>query len=413
MYYLKKDGKFIYINTKHNSNKYITPLITDTHMHILGFGEKLLNPDLEELEKKEIEKIIIEKLKNNSKKIVLRGWSELDIDLDKFSKTIPIILIRRCGHVAIVNSYILEKLSRNSEYIDYEKKIIKEKALEEYYETFGYFSDIKGAYDIAKKYLINNGYGYIHSDDLHGIKKEDLPFDDEIKVFEKVAINNFEELLLYYEKGYFNEFKAVKIYVDGSFGARTAFLKEEYNDEKTFGNLVWNKDELKKVLEFCENNSLHLCMHAIGDGAVEEILRVIENLKPEGIHRIIHASILSDDQIKRIKKYKLILDMQPQFVESDKAILKSRLGEREKHTYRFKDIYKNNIQMFFSSDAPVEMPDWIRDVKILQRNGLPLEYIIYNMTYFPEQIDGFSRENKYLIFNENPFEKITKPEIGD
>ncbi|WGS64335.1 amidohydrolase family protein [Marinitoga aeolica] len=414
MYYLTKDGKFVYKNTKHNLNKYITPLITDTHMHILGFGEKLLNPDIEGLKKEDIEKIIIDKLKDNPEKVVLRGWSELNIDLDIYSKNTPIILIRRCGHIAIVNSVILERLTKevDNKYIDFKKKIIKEKALEKFHEIYGFYSDVKRAYLKAKEYLLNKGYGFIHSDDLHGISKEDLPFDDELKVFEKVAINNYNELIDYYEKGYFNTFKAVKIYVDGSFGGRTAYLREKYNDGKDKGYLVWKEDELKKVLEFCENNNLHLCMHAIGDGAIDVILNVFEKTKPEYYHRIIHASILHDDQIEKIKKYNLILDMQPQFIESDKKILKNRLGKRSKLTYRFKKLFDEKIPMFFSSDAPVEIPDWFRDAKILNNSGIPLKYIIYNMTYFPEFIDKFNRENKYLIFNENPFERLTIPDIG-
>ncbi|KAF2957087.1 amidohydrolase family protein [Marinitoga sp. 38H-ov] len=416
MYYLTKNGNFIYKNAKNNSNKYITPLITDTHMHILGFGEKLLNIDLENMEDNEIINIIKKKLKDNPKKIVLRGWSTTNIDiksLDNITKDIPIILIRRCGHVAICNSKVIEKLTKNLNYIDYNSGKIKEKALEEYYETFGYFSNIEKAYEESKKYLISKGYGYVHSDDLHGIDKEDLPFDNEIKIFEKVAINNYNELLDYFKKGYFKDYKSVKVYLDGSLGGKTAYLREKYNDGNDRGNLVWKKDELKKVLEFCENNNLHLCMHAIGDAAIDEILKSFEELKPQSIHRIIHASILHDDQIEKIKKYKIILDMQPQFIESDKSILKSRLSEREKLTYRFKKIYEENIPLIFSSDAPVEMPDWIRDVRILQKHGLPLKYIIYNLTYLPQLIDGFSRDEGYLIFDDNPFERLTIPRIGE
>jgi hypothetical protein len=414
MYYLNENGIFVYKNTKINSNKYVTPLITDTHMHILGFGEKLLNPDLENMEDSKIIELIENKLKNNSKKIILRGWSKTNItkdSLDNLSKDIPIILIRRCGHVAICNSKILEHLNKNTEYIVYETGEIREKALEGFYEIFGYFSDIKKAYNEAKNYLLSKGYGYIHSDDLHGIKKEDLPFDDDLKVYEKVAINNYEELIEYHNNGIFNDFNAVKVYVDGSFGGRTAYLRENYNDGDNRGNLVWKKEELKKVLEFCENNNLHLCMHAIGDGAIDEILETFDDLKPQNIHRIIHASIIHNDQIERIKKYRIILDMQPQFIESDKSILKSRLGQRDKLTYRFKNIYEEKIPMFFSSDAPVEMPDWFRDAKTLERLGLPLKYIIYNMTYFPKLIDGFDRNKGQLVFKENPFEKLTIPII--
>ncbi|SHE65796.1 hypothetical protein SAMN02745164_00881 [Marinitoga hydrogenitolerans DSM 16785] len=414
MYILDESGNFIYKSTKFNNKKYITPLITDTHMHILGFGEKLLNPDLDRIEDKKILKLIKLKLKENPAKIILRGWSKTDIDrkkLDEISKNIPIILVRRCGHVAIVNSKVLERLNQNEKYIVYSSGEIREKALEEVYEKFGYFSDINMAYKKAKEYLISKGYGYVHSDDLHGITKEKLPFDNDLKIYEKVAVNNFNELKEYYNKNYFQSFKSVKVYIDGSFGGKTAYLREKYNDGKDNGILIWNSYELKRVIEFCESNDLHLCMHSIGDGATDLILNVVKEIKPQNHHRIIHASILHDDQIEEIKKYKLILDMQPQFIISDKSILKSRLGERSFLTYRFKELYDKEVPMFFSSDAPVEVPDWFRDAQLLNKLGIPLNYIIYHMTYFPMKIDKFERD-KILIFKENPFVRLTFPEIG-
>ena len=69
MYILQKDGRFHYINTRLNNRSYITPLVTDTHLHVLGLGEKLYFPSLERKNLKEIEDIIEKLLKNNPKKL--------------------------------------------------------------------------------------------------------------------------------------------------------------------------------------------------------------------------------------------------------------------------------------------------------------------------------------------------------
>ena len=415
MYKLKDDGSFHYVNTKSNSNKYITPLITDTHMHILGLGERLRNPNLEGKSLEEIKSIILKK--KDDKKIILRGWSEEYATptkeyLDNISN-IPIFLIRRCGHVAVINSKVFELIdfSGYESYVDYETGRITEQSLEVVYQTLGYYTNINEDLKVAEEYLLKKGYGYVHSDDLHGIK--DMIYGNKIKIFEKVAVNNYNELIKYYDEEYFDKYKSVKVYTDGSLGGRTAYLINEYEDSKTKGKFVWSLEELKKVLVFCEKNNLHLALHAIGDGAIESILKVFTEVNPKRKHRIIHASILHDEQLKKIKKLNIILDMQPEFIQSDKSILNKRLGKRENLTYRFFDIYNKGISLFFSSDSPIEVPDWYRDLITLNKLGLPLKYILNTMIYSPQSIDEFERnfENGYLEFNNNPFEGFNKPKV--
>ncbi len=146
------------------------------------------------------------------------------------------------------------------------------------------------------------------------------------------------------------------------------------------------------------------------------IIDAFKLVQPIQQHRIIHASCIRDDQIPRLKSLNLILDVQPKFIPSDKNVIIRCLAENSKLTYRFKDFYDNSFTLFYSSDAPIETPDWIEDIRILQKCGLPLDHIIYNLTYAPEKVDNFERDpdktGSYLIFTTNPFDKITKPEIG-
>ena len=424
MYKLTKNRNFKYVNTKFNKQLYVTPLVTDTHLHMLGLGEKLSQPTLEGKNLFDIKKILEELLKQNYDKIILRGWMEefskpTKSFLDEITKDIPTLLIRRCGHIAVVNSKVFEIIDFTGlkSYINFEKGIIKEKAIDKFYEIFGAFNNIKNNYEIAKKFLKSKGYGFVHSDDLHGLSKEDLPYkeDKDFDVYEKVAIKNFEELLKYYEEGYFDEFNSVKVYLDGSLGGRTAYLLKKYNDADTFGEKLWSDEELTEVVKFCEGKSLHLAAHAIGDGAVNQILNIFKRLKPKLIHRIIHAEILNEVQIKDLKSFNIIVDVQPQFIESDKVFINERLGERIENAFRFYDLFKNNIPLFFSSDAPVEEPDWIKDIVTLKYIGIPYEYSLHQIIYAPELVDKIDRElsmeDKALIFKENPFVKVSKPEI--
>lgn len=422
MYKMNSNGDFDYINTKINIKKYITPMITDSHLHVISFGEKLINPDLEFKSILEIKKIIKNKLNENPKKIILRGWSEPEIPhkrfLDSLNKNIPMMMVRRCGHVATINSKIFEIIdfSKYSEYINEKDGIIYEQALELVYENLGYYQNIEKSFKKAEKYLIDNGYGYIHSEDIHGISKDQLPFkDSKIKVYEKIAVNNLEELKKYHEEKYFEDYKSVKVYTDGSFGGWTALMKKEYSDKNTKGKKIWSDYDLEKVLEFCEKNHLHLAMHAIGDGAVEQILNIFKKIKPKGIHRIIHSAVLNDYQLDIIKKFNIILDMQPSFIPSDEPILKKRLGERVKIAYRFRDILDKNINLFLSSDAPVEEPKWLRYFDILSKQNISNKEILDSLIFKPQLIDRQDRikdmDERRLVFEQNPYEKITVPTV--
>lgn len=422
MYTLNKNGTFILKNTKINSNIYITPFATDTHMHLLSFGQKLSDPDLEFKNENEIRYILEKELQKNRDTIILRGWSEETFRpeknfLNKISSVKPILLIRRCGHIGIVNNVFFEKFTfeKFPQYINISENLITEKALEEFYEKNGYYTNIRESYETAKNYLLAKGYGFIHSEDIHGITPYDLPYENkELCIYEKIAVNSYKELENYYSLGYFVKHHSVKVYLDGSFGGRTACLKENYSDSSSKGVLTWEDEELKKVINFCENKNLHLAAHAIGDNAAEQFISVNEEVKPKQNHRMIHAAMLSDLQIQRIKNINIIADMQPAFIKSDEKILPARLENRINMTYRFGDIYKNNIRLFLSSDAPVEIPDWERDVITLKNLGLPLDFILKTILLSPEKIDNFNRtesiEKQRLIFRENPFENFTSPE---
>src|SRR5438128_10641544 len=62
----------------------------------------------------------------------------------------------------------------------------------------------------------------------------------------------------------------VKLYLDGSLGARTAALNEPYRDDpSSSGMLVMSQEELAEIASKAKKSGFQLCIHAIGDKAVD------------------------------------------------------------------------------------------------------------------------------------------------
>src|SRR5207247_5875378 len=63
----------------------------------------------------------------------------------------------------------------------------------------------------------------------------------------------------------------VKVFADGSLGARTAALREPYSDDPTNSGVVrYTRGELDEILEMAESLGKRVWMQAIGDSAVSQ-----------------------------------------------------------------------------------------------------------------------------------------------
>ncbi|HSG09724.1 MAG TPA: amidohydrolase [Longimicrobiales bacterium] len=97
----------------------------------------------------------------------------------------------------------------------------------------------------------------------------------------------------------------VKLQIDGSGGARTAWMHDEWNrdrtglDEGNFGYPVIDPDTLRKILRMYHDAGLHISVHSIGDRAidwtVDSYAEALEANPTNGLrHGIIHANIPTD-----------------------------------------------------------------------------------------------------------------------
>ncbi|MBI4228191.1 MAG: amidohydrolase family protein, partial [Deltaproteobacteria bacterium] len=144
----------------------------------------------------------------------------------------------------------------------------------------------------------------------------------------------------------------VKIFVDGSIGARTAYLKESYFDRASRGKLLITEERLISIISELEKKGLKISMHAIGDEAIEAAVNSFEkaNITLKG-HRIEHAELINHDQVKRLNEMGITLCVQPNFNVVFMETYQKALGdERASNINPIKMLDEMNADIIFGSD---------------------------------------------------------------
>ena len=219
----------------------------------------------------------------------------------------------------------------------------------------------------------------------------------------------------------------LKLYLDGTFGAKTACMFKPFSDAPDkVGYCVIGEEEIYEKMKEAHNEGFQIAIHVIGDKgnriAMNLYKRLLEEFpKVDHRHRIEHASMLTDDVLKDMAKYKIIASCQPPFINSEYKWLPKRLGiERCKYTYPMRSIIDNGIILISGSDCPIEDPDPILGLHALvTRNGFVPEQCIsikdaiksytINAAYgaFEEDIKGTLEPGKLadmVILDKNPLE---------
>jgi hypothetical protein len=153
----------------------------------------------------------------------------------------------------------------------------------------------------------------------------------------------------------------IKIYADGSFGARTAAMYEPFSDsaDGAPGFLVKDRATLAGLFHETHDLGYQVAIHAIGDKANRVVVDVFAGLlnghPGHHRHRIEHASIVDAGTLRDAAKLGIIFACQPAFIRSEQSWLEARLGpERLKRTYAFRSCIDAGIVLAGASDAPVE-----------------------------------------------------------
>ncbi len=156
----------------------------------------------------------------------------------------------------------------------------------------------------------------------------------------------------------------VKFFADGALGSRTALMLTDYQGHP--GERGVAVDTPETVFER-GTRALTLgfspVIHAIGDRANREMLDVLERLSPLARQRNVklrleHAQHLSPEDVERFGLLGVVAGVQPIHLVGDTEMTDKLLGgTRARTTFAFRSLLASGATLALGSDAPVATPD--------------------------------------------------------
>jgi hypothetical protein len=391
----------------------------------------------------EIQQIIRKEMAKNKKKkaIIAFGVSKHSVkekrlicrkELDDVCPDTPLMLVCYDGHSAVFNSKMMEKFPdtvKNLRGFDTDKGHLFNEA---YLAGTDYAASLVPPLDLVNSIiksfdlLAEKGIGLIHATEGIGFPK-DLDITLVSLIARAVTKKSRFQTRLFFQTmdvGKVLKRKLPRIggcfaaALDGCFGACDAALHEPYsNDPENKGILLQTEDEVIEFAKKANREGLQIEMHAIGDAAVSRAVKAIEfalldHPRKDHRHTIIHACLITEEDIKKIAALGIGITLQPSFLISPLeplSYLEEILGSRVKKGSPVKSLIDAGIHVSGGSDAPVTYPDPIEGI-----------YGACNHPYDPDQsvsiIDAlkmYTYEAAWTSFDEKDRGSLEKGKIAD
>ena len=368
-------------------------------------------------------------------------------DLDRISTEVPVVLSRICSHVVSVNSKALELLGLNKEGRRVEggtivcdeqgvpNGIFTENAVDIALSAVPEASreDAKRDYLTAARYALSCGITSVQSNDAgHCSYPFDMVLDILREIYSQeecllryrgqVKLDSPEELEAFAAGSCFGPAEgcdpdwfvlgSVKLFKDGSLGARTATMRREYLDNPgNFGVESISAEDMDEYCRIADQYGLQVTTHVIGDAAVEDTVKSYEKILRDGRnplrHALIHCQITDRPLLERIVHADIPVVYQPIFLDYDMHAVISRCGEELSSTsYAFKTVEDLGGCTAYSTDSPVEdcnpFPNIYSAVTRKDKKGWP------DGGFFPQEcvdvetaIDAYTAGSAFVEFHEH------------
>ena len=372
--------------------KLVVPGFVDAHCHLGSGGKSMTMLDLTRAFSVEhIRERIAERIRELGPDAVIvgyasypnptlfggLGWPTKEI-LDPVSPANPVVLFRKGGHALWVNTAALEQSEITGRTpVPSGGAIVTDSVTGEptgiLKESAGNLLDVLIPYDPradlrrALEYALSVGVTSVQT----GMSTQEYEILEEFEREGTLPLRVSGWLWLGGVKGYIESGVpqhqgstmlsrgALKGFIDGTLGVRTALLYEPFADDPASTGLAqYEQDEFDALVGAAHAHAYQVAIHAIGDKGVAWVLDAIERAqRTHGVkglrHRVEHATVIRDEDVTRFRKLGVVASMQPN-ITGDEAYFRLRLGEeRARRVDRWRSLLDEGAVLAIGTDWPV------------------------------------------------------------
>ena len=448
----------------------VLPGFNDSHMHILNFGAKLLSVDLmgvrsiDEMVER-VNAYIDEHHPAPDAVITGRGWNQdyfddgpvipTRQDLDRIKGDYAVRLTRACGHLVVANTRMIERAGVTAETPQPEggrfelgpdgtpNGLFRETAgvaLLDRATPAPTRADLAARIESTLAYAAHYGITSLQSNDVEDDNwQEVLSVYEELdragklkaRVYHQCCFMSAEPFQAFLAAGYrtgkgtdYQKVGPFKLYTDGSLGARTALLREDYADDPgNRGIECISAEGARTLVRAADAAGMQVSIHCIGDAAICRVLDIYEEIlgdKPNAHrHGIIHCQIMDEGMLERIVRHGILVQAQPIFLHYDLHIVEDRVGKALAETsYPFGSLYRRGAPISYGTDAPVEDLNPFENLHCAvtreDLNGYPAGgYVPSERVDIASAIDIYTMGGAYTSFEENRKGRIKEGYLAD
>ncbi len=446
------------------------PGLIDSHAHFIGGGFQLLSVDLKDAHsEQEFTRRIAEKASTLPPGRWLLGgdwdeqaWASATLPtrqmIDAVTENHPVFLSRYDGHAALANSLALKLAGVTRATPDPVGGVIVRDAAG---EPTGIFKDaaqdlisraiprpteaemaeaLRAALvEAARVGLTSVGSITVDGDSWNGsftgeiqlLRRAELEGWLTCRMYEVIPITDWERLrdagLAHNMGDDFIKLGAVKAFADGSLGSATAWMYEPFADDPANRGiplpLMNPPARMESLATGADQAQIQICIHAIGDRAIAEILDMYERLGGANAaahrFRVEHAQHMRPQDFARFGRLGIVASMQPYHAIDDGRWAEKRLGpERLKWSYAWRSMLAAGAPLAFGSDWPVAPLSPILGIyAAVTRATLDGKH---PDGWFPEQrltveeaLRAYTQGSAYAAFQENNKGSIAPGKLGD
>lgn len=376
----------------------LMPGLIDAHLHISSYGTNHLSVSCKADHIVSIEDLLVDlkkQIEKTPKGKWIRAWGyhEKKVteqryptkeELDSVSTEHPIIVVRACGHISVVNSLALELAGIDNDIPDpeggiYERDengvltgVLIESANMKMRELSAFTDDeLDQAHKIASDHLLEKGITSIHDATgqgamgLRALQRASEKGIIKQRVYTMVGrdLDWGRHLIssgIYTGLGD-DKFKIgpLKLFLDGSSSGPTVWTREPYtSDPDNYGVYYYDQETVDALFIEAHRQGWQITAHAQGDAAIDMLLNTIEKAnkiypRPDSRHRIEHAGIATPDLVKRMKEQNVVPTPNPAFLYEYGDGYIVNYGDRAYQMFPLKDYMNEGVTAAITSDSPV------------------------------------------------------------